>query len=497
MPKSFRLYDTMTRKVKELQPIEPGHLRFYSCGPTVYSYAHVGNFRSFLTGDLIVRTARAIGWRVTWVTNITDVGHLTDDDIADSQGEDKMERALRSKEGEGFHNIWELSEYYTEAYKEDWQRLNLTEPDIRPKATQHVREQILAAEDLIAKGNAYETPTGVYFSVASFPDYGKLSGNTRDKLRDAARDDVVVDDNKRDQADFAIWKKDDKHLMQWYSPFSWGFPGWHIECSVMARRYLGDTVDLHSGGEDNIFPHHECEIAQSESLTGKPLSNHWVHTRFLQVNSEKMSKRFGNFYRPRDLYEQGVDPLAIRYALISGIYGKPLNFTDQSIVDASRNVQRFHDAEAAIGVALEAAREGVDELGTELGDLYGEALDAMCNDLNSAVALAKSLEGARLILREGDGMTRASAESGAEFLTRINALLGIVRHDNGYGGPTDCAPEPLAVDEARLDALIAERAEAKNEKNFVRADEIRKDLDAEGIELRDTPEGTTWVRKPI
>ncbi|HVT11183.1 MAG TPA: cysteine--tRNA ligase [Fimbriimonadaceae bacterium] len=492
MPRSFRLYDTMTRTVKELQPLEPGHLKFYSCGPTVYSYAHIGNFRSFLTADLIVRTAKAIGWRVTWVTNITDVGHLTDDDVADAQGEDKMERALRSKEGERFHNIWELSEYYTEAYKEDWRRLNLTEPDIRPKATQHVREQILAAEDLIRKGHAYETPTGVYFSVASFPDYGKLSGNTREKLKDASRD-VVLDENKRDQADFAVWKKDDKHLMQWYSPYGWGFPGWHIECSVMARAYLGDTIDLHSGGEDNIFPHHECEIAQSESLTGKPLSNHWVHTRFLQVNAEKMSKRFGNISRPRELVEEGVDPLAIRYALISGVYNKPLNFTDQSLVDAVRNVQRFRDADALAKAA--EGRPGEDKVGTELRNLYDEALDAMCNDLNTAVALAKALEGARLILREGESLSEASAASATEFLDKINALLGIVRHDNAYAVAEPVKKVETDVDVAHVEALITERAEAKKAKNFARADEIRRQLDAEGIELRDTPDGTVWVRK--
>jgi cysteinyl-tRNA synthetase len=493
MSRSFRLYDTMTRTVKELQPLEPGHLRFYSCGPTVYSYAHIGNFRSFITGDLIVRTAKALGWRVTWVTNITDVGHLTDDDVADAQGEDKMERALHSKEGERFHNVWELSEYYTEAYEEDWRRLNLTEPDIRPKATQHVREQILAAEELIKLGHAYETPTGVYFSVASFPDYGKLSGNTREKLRDASRD-VVVDDNKRDQADFAIWKKDDKHLMQWYSPYGWGFPGWHIECSVMARAYLGDTVDLHSGGEDNTFPHHECEIAQSESLTGKPLSNHWLHTRFLQVNSEKMSKRFGNFYRPRDLMEQGVDPLAIRYALISGVYTKPLNFTDQSLVDATKNLQRFRESEALIASAL---TEGEDRLATPLGDLYDEALEAMTNDLNTAVALAKAIEGTKLILREGEKISISSAASADEFLSKINGLLGIVRHDNELIGKAPIAPPPPAVDEDRIDRLIVERADAKKAKDFARADEIRKGLDAEGIELRDTPDGTVWVRKPL
>jgi cysteinyl-tRNA synthetase len=253
--RTFRLYDTMSRQVKPLELLEPGHLRFYSCGPTVYSYAHIGNFRTFLTADLVIRTAQAIGIRVSYVSNITDVGHLTQDNVADAAGEDKMAKALQSKEGEQFNNVWELAEYYEDAFLEDWARLNLIEPNVRPRATQHMREQIVAAEQLIAQGNAYETPTGVYFNVESFPGYGKLSGNTQDNLRKAVRE-VVLDDNKREQADFALWKKDDKHLMQWYSPFGWGFPGWHLECSVMARMYLGDTLDLHAGGEDLIFPHH-------------------------------------------------------------------------------------------------------------------------------------------------------------------------------------------------------------------------------------------------
>jgi cysteinyl-tRNA synthetase len=491
--RTFRLYDTMSRQVKPLATVEPGHLRFYSCGPTVYSYAHIGNFRTFLTADLVIRTAEAIGMRVTYVSNITDVGHLTQDDVADAGGEDKMARALSSKEGEQFNNVWELAEYYEDAFREDWARLNLREPAVRPRATQHMREQIVAAEELIKQGNAYETPTGVYFNVESFPSYGKLSGNTQDNLRKAVRE-IVVDDNKREQADFALWKKDDKHLMQWYSPFGWGFPGWHLECSVMARKYLGDTLDLHAGGEDLIFPHHECEIAQSEALTGKPFSNHWIHTRFLQVNGEKMSKSLGNFYTVRSLLEKGADPLAIRYALISGVYTKPLNFTDQSLSDAMGNIDRFRRSDAAVAAGLEAGLAGDDAIGAALDDLYEQALDAMTNDLNTSVALAKALEGTRVILREADNLTKASAESGMRYLDRINNLLGIVRHDHEL----ICKPiEPAApkVDEARIEALITERNDAKKARNFALADQIRKDLDAEGIELRDTPQGTVWVVK--
>jgi len=491
--RTFRLYDTMTRQVKPLELIEPGCLHFYSCGPTVYSYAHIGNFRTFLTADLVIRTAEALGWTVKYVSNITDVGHLTQDDVADAAGEDKMANALKSKEGEHFNNVWELAEYYEDAFLEDWARLNLRDPQVRPRATQHMREQIVAAEQLIQQGNAYETPTGVYFSVESFSGYGKLSGNTQDNLRKAVRE-VVLDDNKKEQADFALWKKDDKHLMQWYSPFGWGFPGWHLECSVMARMYLGDTLDLHAGGEDLIFPHHECEIAQSEALTGKPFSNHWIHTRFLQVNGEKMSKSSGNFYTVRSLLEKGADPLAIRYALISGIYTKPLNFTDQALSDAMGNIERFKRSDAAVLAGLEGGGDGPDVIGSALDDLYEQALDSMTNDLNTSVALAKALEVTRVILREAESLSKASAESGKRYLDRINALLGIVRLEREL----DCKPVEVAalkIDEAKINALIEERTAAKKARDFARADEIRKELELEGIELRDSPAGTSWVVK--
>jgi cysteinyl-tRNA synthetase len=345
---------------------------------------------------------------------------------------------------------------------------------------------------LIDGGHAYETPSGVYFDVDSFPEYGKLSGNTRDKLREAVRE-VVLDENKHQQADFALWKTDDKHLMQWYSPYGWGFPGWHIECSAMARAYLGDTLDLHSGGEDNIFPHHECEIAQSEALTGKPFSNHWVHTRFLQVNGQKMSKSAGNFYTVRGLVEKGHDPLAIRYALIGGVYSKPYNFTDQSLSDAAGNVDRLQRALAAGESAVGTGADGDDALGGSLDTIYQEALQAMANDLNTPVALSKAIEGARLILREGDGMSAKSGQSAVEFMEKINDLLGVVHHFSG--NPTVAAVVEPAVDEARIRSLIEQRAAAKKAKDFARADAIRNQLAEEGIELRDSPTGTEWVLK--
>ena len=492
--REFRLRDTMSGKVKPLTTLEPGHLRFYTCGPTVYSYAHIGNFRSFLCADLVVRTAKALGWRVTWVVNTTDVGHMTQDDIADAGGEDRMEKALHSKEGEQFANVWDLAEYYGQAYVQDWRRLNLTDPDVRPKATQHVREQILMTEALVANGHAYETPTGVYFDVSSKSDYGKLSGNTRENLKDAVRN-VVQDENKRQQADFALWKKDDKHLMQWYSPWGWGFPGWHIECSAMSRAYLGDTIDLHSGGEDNVFPHHECEIAQSESVTGKTFCDHWMHVRHLQVEGEKMAKRSGNFYTVRDLIEEGFDPLALRYALISVPYGKPFNFTLQLLRDSQGNVERFREALKRV----EATLGSLEEEGSPSPDLeriYDEALSAMCDDLNTSVAIAKALEGAKLINRSS-ALSRTEAEAGLWFLMKVNALLGIVCNDHELCGGKGAAEEEPKVDGKAVSDWIEERDAAKQGRDFQTADSIRERLAAAGIELRDSPDGTKWVRRPV
>ncbi|MFQ5569634.1 MAG: cysteine--tRNA ligase [Rhodothermales bacterium] len=497
-PRVFQLFNTLTRRVEPLDLLEPGHLRFYACGPTVYSYAHIGNFRSFVTADLILRTAKALGWTTTYVSNITDVGHLTEDDFMDPSGEDRMVKALHSKEGERFANIWDLARYYTNVLLEDWGTLNLLEPDVRPRATEHVTQQIQAVEKLLEKGHAYETHQGIYFSVESFPDYGKLSGNVAsDQLEQGVRD-VVVDAEKRNPRDFALWKKDPTHLMQWFSPWGWGFPGWHIECSVMSMTYLGEQFDLHSGGEDNAFPHHECEIAQSESLTGKPWVRHWVHTRFLQVEGEKMAKSAGNFYTVRDLVapesESGrsIDPLALRLALISGQYRKPYNFTFDTLRASARHVQRFREVAERVDRLVAADAPGPDRVGDRLDALYTRALDAMLDDLNTPEALAAVLDGIRLLNGIGDNLNGASAQRARAWLDQINALLGIIYHDTGSTAPAPDEHDPLAE---QVEALLAERAAARQAKDFARADAIRDELDAIGIEVMDSAEGTTWRKK--
>ncbi len=482
---TFRLYDTMTRGVKPLELIEPGHLKFYSCGPTVYSYAHIGNFRTFITADLVVRTAEALGWKVTYVSNITDVGHLTEDDFADASGEDKMERALKSKSGDQFANIWDLARYYGDAFIEDWRLLGLREPAVRPRATEHMREQIQAVQTLIDTGHAYVTDSGVYFRLSSFPEHGKLSGNRdKDQLQVGVRD-VVVDESKEHPGDFALWKKDDRHLMQWFSPWGWGFPGWHIECSAMAMKYLGDTLDLHAGGEDLVFPHHESEIAQSECLTGHTFANHWIHTRFLLVDGEKMSKSKGNYYTVRDLCgDRGEDPVALRYALLAVPYGKALNFTLQGLADATKNVERYRECRRLVALSKDKPA-GEDKIGAELNRLYQETLDAMCDDLNTSVALAKALEGTGVIFREQLTLGSVGAEIAETYLNKIDSLLGICPHEESS------EDEPF---EAELNADIHLRQELKREKRFAEADAVRIKWAERGVELRDTPEGTVWKR---
>ncbi len=497
---TFRLYNTLTRSVEPLNLLKPSQFHFYSCGPTVYSYAHIGNFRTFITADLIYRTALALGWETTYVSNVTDVGHLTDDDVADTQGEDKMARALHSKEGEAFANVWDLAEHYTKALINDWHTLNLLEPTVRPRATQHMREQIMAVQALIDGGHAYETSNAVYFNVRRFPAYGKLSGNTDEEGLEEAVRDIVTDPEKRSPRDFALWKKDDKHLMQWYSPWGWGFPGWHIECSVMARQYLGDTFDLHAGGEDLIFPHHECEIAQAECLTGKPFANHWVHTRFLHVEGQKMSKSEGNFFTVHDLIApeseggRGVPPLALRYTLMSGYYRKPFNFTFKTLKDSARIVRRYQAVVERVQKGLFHEVEGTDEIGPALDEAYTGTLNAMTDDLNTPLALARALEGVK-VLEGVQAFNRATAQRAQMWLDQIQQLLGIVYPNPEHTSAPEQADPAEDAFAQQVETMIAARKEARAAKDWAMSDAIREALLAMDVEIQDTADGTIWKKK--
>ncbi len=497
--KPFRIYNTLARGVETIEPGEERHLRFYACGPTVYSYAHIGNFRSFLTADLILRTAEAIGWKITYVTNITDVGHLTQDDVADASGQDRMEKALKSKEGQRFANIWDLARFYTDEMLRDWKSLNLREPDVRPRATEHVTQQVKAIEQILAKGHGYETERGVYFAVESFPQYGQLSGNTLDEQLEQSGREVVEDPEKKNPRDFALWKKDPDHLMLWHSPWGWGFPGWHIECSAMSQTYLGESFDLHTGGEDNKFPHHECEIAQAESITGRPFVKYWVHTRFLQVEGEKMSKSKGNFLTVRELIAsedeggRGIDPLALRLALISGQYRNPFNFTFDQLRASAKHVQRFAEAAKAVEEALQRETNGEDRLGPRLDAAYDRALGAMLDDLNTPEAIAAALEGVKLIQGLGENLNGASAAAAKAWLERVNALLGIVWREGKEEEEGEEEGEDAFAME--VERLLVEREEARAARDFGRADAIRDRLEEMDVEVMDTAAGPRWKRQ--
>ncbi|MEZ6192853.1 MAG: cysteine--tRNA ligase [Phycisphaerales bacterium] len=402
----IRFYNTLTHQTEKFEPIEPNKVYMYNCGPTVYDYAHIGNFRSFIFADVLRRFLELAGHEVHQVMNITDVGHMTDDQLADGGGEDKMEAAAKrlkesKKQGtalvENPDDPYAVAEYFTKAFIDDAKKLGLKiadeYPAHMPRATDHVAKSMIPMiATLIEKGHAYVARDGaVYFSVQSFPDYGRLSGNTLDQLRGGAggRVDDSHTANKRHPADFLLWKPDASHLMKWDSPWGAGYPGWHIECSAMARAMLGrETIDIHTGGEDNIFPHHECEIAQSCGATGqKHFARFWLHSRFLLVEGEKMSKSKGNFYTVRDVLEgkvtgREVDPAVLRYELLKGHYRSNINFTAKGLADSAGAVQKLRDA------AYRWAVEGSKELHEGMKySVLDEFKSALADDLNISAAL--------------------------------------------------------------------------------------------------------------
>jgi len=543
---TMRLYNTLTKREEALEPLDPDGRRvtFYSCGPTVYDYAHIGNFRSFLNADVLRRALELIGYDVTHVMNITDVGHMTDDDVADGSGEDKMELAAKrlaeaKKSGKlppeakdvDPRDPYAIADYYADAFLEDAATLGLkivTEdikrhPERMPRPTKMIPQMISLVETLIDRGHAYVGDDGVvYFDVQSFEDYGRLSGNTPDKIRsgEGGRVDEATQSIKKHPADFMLWKPDPRHLMRWDSPWGEGYPGWHLECSVMALELLaGDsgTIDIHSGGEDNIFPHHECEIAQSCCASGAThFARYWFHTRFLIVEGEKMSKSKGNFFTVRDLLAKGASPAAIRLELIKTHYRSNANFTFQGLKDSQRMIDRW----ARVKEWLEGAGESGDG-GGQPGPLVAVLpafTEAISNDLNIAGAIgvlneavskySPSLEGGG----KGVGGTSASdqlqdsASNGRSIHAPTPSLggrgsfadeLAALEKMDSVLGVLTLARETAGGDEAEREVIeqkIAERTEARKNKDFATSDRIRDELLEMGIAIKDGPEGTTWSR---
>lgn len=461
----MKVYNTLSRDKEEFIPIEDKIVRIYSCGPTVYNYAHIGNLRTYIFMDALRRVLKHYGFTLKHVMNITDVGHLVSDG---DDGEDKMAKAAKTQN----KSPWEIAEYYTGVFFNDLKRLNIETPEYTVKATDHIKGMIGFVQELVEKGYAYETSDGIYFDIEKFPQYGKLSRVNLEEQLAGAR--VSVNDEKRHPADFALWKKAPKeHIMQWESPWGMGYPGWHIECSTMAREYLGDVFDIHTGGVDHIPIHHENEIAQSEALTGKPAVKYWMHGEFLLVDGGKMSKSLGNTYTIDTLVEKGYNPLAYRYFCLNGHYRNKLNFTFDGLTAASTSLERFYEA-------LQKHKESNEEVSDELISQWkNEFCEAISDDLNIPQAIGVVWKALR---------HSAKSVKIYDFVIETDSILGLDMEKTVVKMATEKKEEPKVNDEVL--ELIRERQEAKKSKNFKRADEIRELLKNMGVTIVDTREGT-------
>jgi cysteinyl-tRNA synthetase len=464
----MRLFNTLTGDIEALQPVHPPEVRMYACGLTVYNRGHVGNYRTMVAADVLRRTLRFLGYRVNGVLNITDV----DDRII-------QQAQAAGKDLHGFTAPW------IEAFEEDMATLGLERPEHLPRATDHIPEMIALIERLTANGHTYEADGSVYFRIASFPEYGRLSGLDVAGIKAGARVDTDKYD-KENARDFVLWKlkSDEPEWAQWDAPFGKGRPGWHIECSAMSMKYLGETFDLHVGGEDLIFPHHENEIAQSSGATGHPFVRHWMHVKHLLIDDETMSKSKGNFFTIPDILERGHPPDSIRYLLAGSHYRKPLNFGFEGLQQAAAALERVRglvlrldevEADGPEGPAAEAC--------TRARKDFSEAL---ADDLNTPEALAAvhGLVGrANALLAEGQ-LTGAGAGAVRSALESMDSVFGVLMP---RGEEDRLSPEEQA--------LFDERQEARRQRDFARADAARARLDERGVVLEDTPRGTRWRRK--
>ena len=458
----MRLFNTLTRRVDEVVPVDPQRVGMYTCGPTVYRYMHLGNLRTFMLADLIRRALEFEGHTVLQVMNITDVGHMTDESSPEA-----IDKMLLAMEDEGLQPL-EIAEKYTAEALADMTAVGIRTPDVLPKATEHIAEMIALTEELIERGHAYVVETGsVYFDVTSFEGYGTLSGNTLDKLR-AGHRDLETDPAKRHEADFALWKAAGPgRLMKWDSPWGPGFPGWHVECSAMSMKYLGDRFDIHTGGNDLRFPHHEDEIAQSEGAAGHRVVSLWVHGGHLRLAGQKIAKSTGNVVRVPDLLERGLDPLAFRWLTFQTRYRSEMDFTWDAIGDADDRVKQLRRRMVGWGPAA----DGLGALGQGFDERFRSAI-ASDLDMPAAVVVVNDL-------------VRSPDVPGGEkyaLLASWDDVLGldIEREATIAWQPTD-----------EMRALIAERDAARAAKDFAASDELRDRLTAMGLEVMDTAEGTT------
>ena len=464
----LRFHNTLTQELEEFHPLAGNTVRMYTCGPTVYNFVHIGNFRTFTFQDILRRWLRYRGFELNHVMNVTDV----DDKIIINA----------AKEGK---SLAEYTAVYTKAFFEDAKALRLQQPEHVSKATEHIPMMVKAIEELMANGCTYVSDGSTYFRIETFPQYGGLSHNDFSGIRAGARVDVDEYD-KADARDFVLWKARKGSEPYWETPFGDGRPGWHIECSAMAMHYLGQTLDIHAGGVDLIFPHHENEIAQSQSITHKPFSRFWLHSEHLHIESQKMSKSLGNFYTLRDLLEEGYEPETIRYLLASVPYRKKLNFTFEGLKAAGKSIERLRDFELRLGSAR--LRPGRNEALTQRSEQAIQQFeDSMDDDLNTAEALGAVFEYVRATntaLDDGEFLEENRWES-VKVLETFDQVFDVLE-------PTS---RTAAIADAEVEAKIEERNQAKRSRDFKRADEIRTWLLDQGIILEDTKDGVRWKRK--
>ncbi len=479
---TLRVYNSLTRTKEEFKPLHEGMVGMYVCGPTVYDHAHIGHAKVYVTFDVVNRYLRYLGYRVRYVQNITDVGHLTDN--ADA-GEDKiLKRAILERV-----EPMELVEKYMRSYFEDMDALGVIRPDISPRASGHIPEQIELIKQLIAKGHAYEVNGSVYFSVSSFPEYGKLSGRRVEELREGARVEVI--EEKRDPADFALWKRAEPgHILKWNSPWGWGYPGWHAECSAMASKYLGETFDIHGGGLENIFPHNECEVAQSEAATGKPFARYWLHNNMVTVDGVKMGKSLGNAIFLKDLFKR-YPPLVIRFFILSSHYRSTTDFSDEALQAAQKGLERLHGTVLLVRERLSQAESGT--LDAQVAEMLAQHkqrfLEFLDDDFNTAAAIGELFELSRdvnTLLNSGQTVSRETLQAIDNLYRELGGqILGIV---------PDSLPEKsvTGLDEALIQLLLDTRARLRQAKQWELADGIRNGLAELGVIVEDRPEGSVW-----
>lgn len=464
---SIKIYNTLTRQKEEFIPLEPNKVKMYVCGPTVYNHIHLGNARPALFFDVVRRYLEYRGYEVTYVQNFTDV-------------DDKI---IKAAEEMGI-SAQEVAELFIDSYFNYTDQLGVRRATVHPKVTENMAEIIRFIEQLMAKGFAYEVEGDVYFRTEKFADYGKLSHQRTDELLEGVR--IEVNELKESPLDFALWKKAKPGEISWPSPWGEGRPGWHIECSAMIRKYLGETIDIHAGGIDLTFPHHENEIAQTESLTGKPLAKYWMHNAMMLINAQKMSKSEGNIVQINEVLEK-YPAEVVRYFMLSAHYRSPLNFSAELLEQAKNGYERLKNALNNLEHRLSTLDER-DAALTETEEVHkwrDKFIEAMDDDFNTANAISVLFELAREIntYLQSDQVTKPGLEAYKGLILELTGVLGLVLQD-----------EEALLDE-EIEALIAERTKARKERNFARADEIRDLLKAKGIILEDTPQGVRWRRK--